>query len=167
MAPTATPTAQQHETARRLRIVVGKLSRRLRATDAGSEAGLTPARVSALLHTDRAGPMRLADLAASEGLNPTMLSRVVADFVDAGLIERSCDPDDRRAAWVSTTDAGHALAERMRHERTAAVQAAMAALPDDQRRVVEQALPALEALAGKLAETRAERLAAALGEARK
>jgi DNA-binding MarR family transcriptional regulator len=161
MVPPATPTAAQHETAQRLRIAVGRLSRRLRATDAGSGAGLTPARVSALLHADRSGPMRLSDLAASEGLNPTMLSRMIADFVDAGLVERTCDPDDRRSAWVITTPAGHALAAGMRRERTAAVEAAMAALPEAQRRVVENALPALEALAEKLAAAGAQRLAGA------
>ena len=31
------------------------------------------------------GPIRLSALAASESLNPTMLSRVIADLVDAGL----------------------------------------------------------------------------------
>src|ERR1700756_2205287 len=148
-------TTGQHETAQRLRIVVGKLSRRLRATDSGREAGLTPARVSALLNIDRSRPTRLADLAVAEGLNPTMLSRVIADFVDAGLVERRCDPDDRRSAWVSTTGGAHHLAEQMRRERTAAVEAAMAALTEDQRRAIEQAVPALEALAEQLPRGRA------------
>ena len=78
-------------------------ARRLRPTDAAAAAGMTPARVSALLNLERHGPMRLAELAASEGVNPTMLSRIVADLVDSGLCERSCDPADRRSAWVQVT----------------------------------------------------------------
>ena len=146
-----TTTATELETAQRLRAAIGRLSRRLRQTEAASDAGLTPARVSSLLIVDRRGTMRLADLAASEGLNPTMLSRMVADLVDAGLFERSSDPADRRSAWVSVTDAGRALATRMRGQRTAAVDHALAGLSPADRRAIETALPALEALAEQLA----------------
>jgi DNA-binding MarR family transcriptional regulator len=94
--------------------------------------------------------MRLSDLAAAEGINPTMLSRVIAELVDAGLLERSSDVGDRRAAWVQVTAAGRRLAERMRRERTDAVNVALAALSDEDRRQIEQALPALESLAEEL-----------------
>lgn len=151
----ASATQQELETAQRLRIVSGRLSRRLRKTAAGDAAGLTPARVSALLNIERNGPLRLAELAASEGLNPTMLSRMVGDMVDAGLLERSCDPDDRRSAWVAATPAGAKLAERMRRQRTRAVEAALEQIAPEQRRAIEQALPALEALTEALTEVSA------------
>jgi DNA-binding MarR family transcriptional regulator len=111
---------------------------------------MSPARVSALLHVDRCGPIRLAELAGSEGVNPTMLSRMVGDFVENGLFERSDDDGDRRAAWVKCTPAGHKLAVGLRRDRTAAVEAAMAALPEADRRRIEKALPAFEALAEEL-----------------
>ncbi len=151
----ASATQQELETAQRLRVVSGRLSRRLRSTEAGDAAGLTPARVSALLQIERRGPLRLAELAASEGLNPTMLSRMISDMVDAGLLERTCDPDDRRSAWVAATPAGRKLAERMRRQRTSAVEAALEVLEPEQRRAIEQALPALEALSESLGEVRA------------
>src|SRR5689334_248052 len=94
------------ETAARLRNVIGRLSRRLRTTAAAREAGLTPTGISVLLNVNRTGPSRMADLAEAEGLNPTMLSRVVSDLVAAGLFERSSDPDDRRVAWVGVTKRG-------------------------------------------------------------
>jgi DNA-binding MarR family transcriptional regulator len=103
---------------------------------------------------ERAGPVRLSELAASEGINPTMLSRVIAHLVDAGLIERTSDEDDRRSAWARATDAGGRLAAQIRRERTDAVNAALDGLPRDERRRIEQALPALEALAEELAEVR-------------
>ena len=94
--------------------------------------------------------MRLSELAESEGINPTMLSRVTVDLVDAGLLERVSDHGDRRAAWVKATRSGKRLAERMRRERTDALKVALAALSEDDRRVIEQALPALELLAEQL-----------------
>ena len=145
MGTTATPP--QLDTAARLRVVNGRLARRLRPTEAADAAGLTPARVSALLNVERHGPMRLAQLAGAEGLNPTMLSRMVGDLVDAGLLERASDVEDRRSAWVSATDAGRRLADRMRRQRTAAVEAGLAALEPADREAIERALPALEALA--------------------
>jgi len=130
--------------------VIGRLSRRLRATRAAREAGLTPTAIAVLLSVVRSGPTRLSELAEAEGINPTMLSRVVAGMVDDGLLERVSDPDDRRAAWVATTAAGRKLAQRMRGERTSAVNRALEALSEEQRQRLEEALPALESLAEAL-----------------
>lgn len=142
------------ETAARLRTAIGRLSRRLGGTAAAREAGLTPTASSVLLNIDRNGSLRLAELAEWEGINPTLLSRVVATLTDAGLLKRASDEGDRRAAWVSVTAAGHRLAERMRRERTDAINAAMGALSAENSRRIERALPALEALAAELKEHR-------------
>ncbi len=138
------------ETAAQLRAVIGKLSRRLRPTAAATNAGLTPTRVSVLLAVVRAGRVRLSELAESEGINPTMLSRVVSDLAEGGLVERLSDQGDKRAAWVQVTAAGRRLAERMRRERTDAVKLALEGLSDDERRCIEGAVPALGALADQL-----------------
>jgi DNA-binding MarR family transcriptional regulator len=149
--PTLTLTpALDVETAAQLRTVIGRLSRRLRATRAARDAGLTPTAISLLLSVVRDGPIRLSELADAEGVNPTMLSRTIGGLVGDGLLRRSSDAGDRRAAWVEATAAGRRLAERMRRERTAAVNAALAGLSETQRRRIEQALPALEALAEEL-----------------
>jgi DNA-binding MarR family transcriptional regulator len=142
------------ETATRLRAAIGRLSRRLRTTAAGQAAGLTPTGISLLLNVDRNGPIRLSELGASEGINPTMLSRVVAALVDDGLLDRSSDPGDRRAAWVDATRAGHKLAERMRRQRTDALNEAIGALAGRDRELIEDALGALESLAEELTERR-------------
>jgi DNA-binding MarR family transcriptional regulator len=151
---TPASTILDTESATRLRAVIGRLSRQLRATPSGLDAALTPTRISLMLSIDRTGPVRLGDLAESEGINPTMLSRSVSQLVDANLVTRTSDARDRRAAWVSATDAGHALAERMRQERTDAVNAALAGLSADERHTLEHAIPALEALAHELKERR-------------
>jgi DNA-binding MarR family transcriptional regulator len=143
--PTLTLT-HELETAAQLRTVIGRLSRRLRSTAAARDAGLTPTAISLLLTVARIGRVRLSELAESEGINPTMLSRAIAGMVQDGLLTRSSDEGDRRAAWVEATAAGRRLAERMRRERTSAVNEALEALPEADRRRIERALPALEAL---------------------
>lgn len=138
------------DAAPQLRAVIGRLARRLRPTEAAISAGLTPTRITVLQAVTRHGPMRLSELAACEGINPTMLSRVTADLVDAGLLRRASDEGDRRAAWVKATAAGKRLSERMRRERTDAVSLALEALSDHERELIERALPALEQLAEQL-----------------
>ena len=150
----AAPASIDLETAARLRVVLGRLARRLRPTAAAQAAGLSPTRVSVLLNVVRNGPLRLSELAAAEGINPTMLSRVIADLAQSGLLERTSDEGDRRSAWVRGTPAGTRLAERMRRERTDALGAALAGLSEAERVRIEQGLSALEALAEELAEVR-------------
>jgi DNA-binding MarR family transcriptional regulator len=149
--PTLTPTPEL-DTAAQLRTVIGRLSRRLRSTAAARDAGLTPTAISLLLMVARVGRVRLSDLAESEGINPTMLSRAIAGMVQDGLLMRSRDEGDRRAAWVEATAAGRRLAERMRRERTSAVNQALETLSEADRRRIERALPALEALSERLKE---------------
>lgn len=142
------------DTATRLRTAIGRLARRLRPTAAGTAEGLTPTRVALLLTVVREGPIGLSQLAETEGINPTMLSRAISKLVDAGLVEREADAGDRRSAWVKPTAAGCGLAERMRRERTDAVKLALGQLSETERRQIEAALPALLALAERLREPR-------------
>ncbi|HET6864767.1 MAG TPA: MarR family transcriptional regulator [Solirubrobacteraceae bacterium] len=145
MSPTLTPV--DLETAAQLRMAIGKLSRRLRPTPAAIEAGLTPTQISLLLNVARQGPIRLSELADAEAINPTQLSRSVAHLVDIGAVERASDQGDRRAAWVKPTAAGRRLADKIRRERTDALNLALGDLAPDERRRIEAAVPALERLA--------------------
>ena len=149
---------QQHtdtatEIPSRLRATIGRLSRRLRRTVAAG--GLTQTSVSVLFTTVRSGPLRMSDLAAAEGMNPTMLSRVVADLEEAGLVRRAPDPSDRRATLLEATAAGRRLHARVRAERDDVLTVQLAALSDADRRALERALPVLEELAERLKGRRA------------
>ena len=145
MSPTLTQL--DLETAARLRAVIGKLSRRLRPTPTAVAAGMTPTRSSVLLTVVRAGSIRLSDLAAAEAINPTQLSRSIAQLVEGGLVQRAADEGDRRAAWVKPTPAGKRLAERIRRERTDALNVALEGLSAAERERIVVALDALEQLA--------------------
>jgi DNA-binding MarR family transcriptional regulator len=136
------------ESTARLRAAIGKLSRRLRPTVAGS--GLTPSQTSVLFTIVRLGPLGLSELAEIERLNPTMLSRITAQLSDSGLIRRSADPEDRRAAFVVATAAGRRIRERIHRERTQALSAHVEKLEQHEREALWHALPVLEELAERL-----------------
>ena len=148
MSPTLTNL--DLDTTARLRAVIGRLSRRLRPTPTAVAAGLTPTRISVLLTVVREDSIRLSDLSAAEAINPTQLSRTIAQLVEAGLVERSADQGDRRAAWVKATSAGRKLAERIRRERTDALNVALEGLTPEERERILSALGALEELAERL-----------------
>jgi DNA-binding MarR family transcriptional regulator len=132
----------------RLRAAIGKLSRRLRPTVAGS--GLTPSQISTLFTIVRLGPLGLSELAEIESVNATMLSRITAQLCEAGLIVRKVDPDDRRSATVAATAAGRRLRERIHRERARALGEHVEALEEEEREALWAALPVLEQLAERL-----------------
>jgi DNA-binding MarR family transcriptional regulator len=134
--------------AARLRIAVGRLSRRLRPTRAAGSLTLTE--VDVLVAAERLGPLRMSDLAGASGLNPTMLSRLVARLEAAGLIRRRADATDRRVCRVETTAKAHRLLERIRAERDDALSHLLAALEPSEREALGRALPVLEGLAESL-----------------
>jgi DNA-binding MarR family transcriptional regulator len=138
----------QAEAAARLRAVIGRLARRLRPTVAGS--ALTPSQISVLFTIVRLGPLGLSEVAEIESLNPTMLSRITAQLSEAGLIRRSADPGDRRAAFVQATAAGRRIRERIHRERTLALSRHIEGLDELQREALWKALPVLEQLADLL-----------------
>jgi DNA-binding MarR family transcriptional regulator len=150
--PGDTASVARAETAARLRTAVGRLARRIRPTRVGAELTLTEATV--LATTARNGPVGLSWLAREEGMNPTMLSRVVWRLEDAGLLARRPDPRDRRAALVDATPAGRTLHERIRAERADALSQLIEHLGVAEREALDAALPVLEQLARDLKDRR-------------
>lgn len=141
-------TGEDLETAGRLHIVVARLYRRAERTRTG--AALTPSETSVLAGIVRQGPVRLSALAYAEGLNPTMLSRLVQDLEKAKLVSRRPDETDHRAVRVEATAAGERLHRQIRSERTDELSTALIRLSQGERAAIEGALPALEALAEEL-----------------
>jgi DNA-binding MarR family transcriptional regulator len=132
----------------RLRVALARISRLLDRQSRGNS--LTSTQTSVLATVARLGPIRLSELADVEGINPTMLSRIVGKLEDGGLLRRRPDPDDGRAARVECTDAGSAEHLRLRAERTQLLTARLAAMPAARAAELLAALPALEALADQL-----------------
>jgi DNA-binding MarR family transcriptional regulator len=129
----------------RLRVAIARLSRRLRRHEL---AGLTPTQLAALSTVERAGPLRLGDLAAAEGIAPSTLTRLVSALEDFGYVQRDADPRDARASTLAITPKGHGILEKLRAEGTAMLTQSLELLSGEQLSALATALPVLEQLAG-------------------
>jgi DNA-binding MarR family transcriptional regulator len=127
-----------------LRLAVGRLARKLRQVQLG---GLSSSQVSALASIERLGPVRLGDLAAAEGVTGPTLTKIVAHLETVGLVTRSADATDRRAARITLTPEGHERLVRIRSDRDAFLEQRLGALDPDARAALAAALPILRALA--------------------
>lgn len=130
----------------RLRNAVMRLSRELRRTS--NHEGLSPTQSSVLATVVRGNDILLSDLAVGEGLNPTMLSRVVGHLENEGLVSRLKDEEDRRAARVRATPAGKRLIQRLRDRRSEELSSRLEHLDSESTNNLLKALPALEAMTG-------------------
>lgn len=130
------------EVAERLRTAIGRLTRTLRLTHIDSN--LSPSQREVLFAITARGPLGLSQLAAEEGINPTMLSRIVTNLETATLVTRTSNGTDARVVQVTSTDAGRALCDEIRNERTEALLFALGKLTAEKRRVLLETLPVLE-----------------------
>lgn len=89
----------------------------------------TSARDFLLAHIDRLAPVRATDLAEHVGLDLSTVSRHLQALEGAGLVRRSPDPDDRRAALLELSHTGRELLERNVRARTELLARATAAWP--------------------------------------
>jgi DNA-binding MarR family transcriptional regulator len=129
----------------RLRRVIGRLARLLNAAPVSEN--LTPTQASVLGIVAHRGPIGMTEVADIEGLNPTMLSRVVGKLVDDGFVTRRPAPADQRAVQLQATDAGNDVHLRIIRSRTETVARILDGLSPDVTDALLDALPALEALA--------------------
>ena len=135
------------QTAADLRLVLGRLVRRLRTVQSST---LTASQMSALANLEEHGPLRLRDLARHEGVRPPTATRMVDPLEERGLVVRSPDPDDARGTVVAMTDEGRAVLRQVRDDRTAEVAAALARLPADRVEVLRAAVPVLAELLAEM-----------------
>ena len=131
------------ELAARLRLVIGRLHRRIRID--GRES-VPPLQLSAMVTVEEYGPLRLSELARREAVSVPTMSRVLAALDDQGLVVRTPDPQDARGVLVTLSDEGQQRLTQVRSHRTALVARRLGRLDAEQRATLAAALPALEAL---------------------
>jgi DNA-binding MarR family transcriptional regulator len=129
----------------RLRGVIPRLARELNDTSTGE--GLTPTQYSVLALVRVRGPLGLAELTELEGLNPTMVSRIIKVLDERELIRRMPDPNDMRAARLVATPTGEQVHDRVRAQRTQVLSECLGRLPTGTASTLLAAVPAMEALA--------------------
>ncbi len=115
MADTQTLQSLEHELLVLLRRIRRLVVERARTV----HPDLSPVGYSMLLALQDTGPQRASDLVGLFAIDKGAVSRQVGALLDLGLIERSPDPQDRRAAILALTDEGSrriaaVAAERLR-----------------------------------------------------
>jgi len=131
------------DAAARLRLAIVRTARRLRQEAAGGEA-LTPTALAALATVERHGPLMPSELAEIERIKRPTATRTLRGLEEAGLVERTPDPDDGRSALVSVTAAGRERLRRLRGRKNAFLARRMRDLPAADLRTLERAAEILE-----------------------
>jgi DNA-binding MarR family transcriptional regulator len=144
-APDGADAGGAGEVAGRLRLVMGRLGRRM--AHAHPDAGVTPSRLVALGVLETTGPLRIGALAEHLGTSAPTTSRLVDCLHERGLVERTPDPDDHRATQVGLTPAGLARLHEQRTRATDDLTRRINRLRADRRAVLVAALPVLEEIA--------------------
>ncbi len=93
-----------------------------------------------LVRVSEVGPARLSDVAASVELDLSTISRQIRDLVAAGLIARTPDPADGRAALLSLTERGSSVLEAVSESRRRVLALAIADWTDEERNTLASGL---------------------------
>jgi DNA-binding MarR family transcriptional regulator len=124
------------------------LLRRVRAED--QEAGIGPARLSALSVLVFGGSQRLTELARAEQVQPPTMTKVVTGLETDGLARRAADPDDARAVRVEATARGRRLLVDGRRRRVARLAGGLTTLLPEELDVLAHAAAIIERVAARL-----------------
>jgi DNA-binding MarR family transcriptional regulator len=122
----------------------------IRALSPSGQMSLTTA--STLHRLATTGPRRLSDLAQSEGVTQPAMTQLVSRLERQGLAERRGDPADRRVVMVHLTRNGEEVLHERQAHRADRLAELLAALPPEDERIIEGALPALARLIDLVAE---------------
>ena len=105
---------------------------------------LTPAQSRALRTISRSSePIRMGVLASTLGVVPRSATGLVEALEDAGLVQRTADPGNRRQVLVSLTDAGQARQQAMADARAEAGDGLFSVLDQHERRLLADLLQRL------------------------
>jgi DNA-binding MarR family transcriptional regulator len=85
-------------------VVAAHALTRLAALETRNEAPAAQWRTLSILRTE--GALRIGELASASRVTQPGMTRLVGQLADAGLVERSSDPDDSRVTVVAATPAG-------------------------------------------------------------
>lgn len=129
----------------RLRVVLLRLTRRIRTRSIGS---ITPSQMAVLGTIIRHKRLTVGQIAELEHVKPPSVSKIVAALEHVGYVERSVDPTDRRSTPLTATPAGLAYADEVRAAGRTWLAEHLDELDVLDVSAIEQAVPALERLLG-------------------
>jgi DNA-binding MarR family transcriptional regulator len=114
------------------------LGRRMRQRQPGDEIDYSAFPLLKLL--SHQGPMRLSTLAAVLGLDASTVSRHARQLEDRGLLERTLDPDDRRASRIAVSEQGDACLAKGFETRKQLMTHALDGWTDEERDTLRELL---------------------------
>ncbi len=126
----------------RLRAAIRGLVRRFGVSERAdvSCCGVTVAQAAALEALSGHGPMRLSDLGKRLGIAPSTLTRNLERLIDGGLVTRTADARDARAARVRLTAAGRGAARGVATQEEGFAQQVLDRIPSERRALVIESL---------------------------
>lgn len=92
------------------------------------------------------GQTRISDLAAIDHCSQPTMTTQVRRLEDAGLVSRTEDPGDARAVLIGITEEGHRTLQRVRADRSAAINPYLEHLDDAERAALVEAIRVLRGL---------------------
>jgi DNA-binding MarR family transcriptional regulator len=134
------------DTLARLRTVLGRIGRLLRQQRQATELDLGYQQVGVLFLIEKMQPVSPGELAQAENVTRPTITRFLNSLEKSGMIHRTGDGNDKRTRQIGLSRRGAAACQQLREGRNRWLAERLAALTDNQRRHLGDAIPALEAL---------------------
>ncbi|MES4907329.1 MarR family transcriptional regulator [Streptomyces sp. NPDC000395] len=129
-----------------IRVVAGRLRRRLKETYDNEE--LTPTQTSVLSRLSKDGPASTSDLAAAERVRPQSMAATLGVLDERGLIQRRPDPDDGRRQLISLSESGTAYVDDKRRAGEGWLAKSLeSGFTEEERQTIIEAMALLDRLA--------------------
>jgi len=128
-----------------LRVVIGRLARRLR-TERGSHS-LTVSQISALVSLEQYGPVSPTSLAHIERVKPPSMTKIIASLIAGDLAKKTPHESDGRQSLIAITEKGQDILDIDRLNKDVWLAKAMSSLDNTEKADILKAITALEHLA--------------------
>ena len=102
--------------------------------------GYSMSQLGALMHLNKIGVSGIADIGDHLGVTTAAVSQMIDRMVGQGFLERTEDPEDRRAKRIELTDRGKQVIDGCAEARQRWFKPLASILSEDERRNVTEAL---------------------------
>ena len=109
---------------------------------------LTPSQAAVLTLLQDGRAWRLSDLASATGVRPPSMTELISRMERQGMLRKMETTHDRRGVTVTITDEGRTLLQALNRRQIDLIARRLVLLSDEEKRLVEQALPLLDRLFG-------------------
>lgn len=114
------------------------------------EQGLSMAQIGPLMHLSRLGASGVSGMAEHLGVSSAAASQMLERLVQSGLVDRSEDPQDRRAKQVLLTARGREIVARVSEARARSLRTLADRLTAEERKQAIRTFELLRERAGEL-----------------